>query len=214
MGARLSVSASIVAAQLLDLREELERLRSAGVDGVHVDIEDGHFVPVMGLGTRLAEAAGEWGGLPVDTHLMVSDPERDIALLGSARLDAIAVHAESTPYPRRVLGMIRDTGRRAGLALNPATPPPDLDPIADHLDYLLMLTTEPEARDPAFLRGRLAAVARMSETGIPVIVDGGVGPAQVDAILAAGATGVVAGRALFASEDLAATVRALHGDAA
>lgn len=213
MGARLSVSASIVAAQLLDLREELERLRSAGVDGVHVDIEDGRFVPVMGLGTRLAEAAGEWGGLPVDVHLMVSDPERVIALLGSARLDAIAVHAESTPYPRRVLGMIRDTGRRAGLALNPATPLPDLDPVSDHLDYLLMLTTEPET-DPAFLHGRLAAVARMSETGIPVIVDGGVTTAQVSAIATAGATGVVAGRALFASDDLAATVRALHGDAA
>lgn len=203
-----------MAAQLLDLREELERLRSAGVDGVHVDIEDGHFVPLMSLGTRLAEAAGEWGGLPVDAHLMVSEPERVIALLESARLDAIAVHAESTGYPRRVLGMIRDTGRRAGLALNPATPLPDLDTLIDHLDYLLMLTTEPEDRDPAFLDGRLEAIARAAEAGVPVIVDGGVRPQRIAQITAAGAAGVVAGRVLFASDDLAETVRALHGDAA
>jgi ribulose-phosphate 3-epimerase len=208
------VSASIVAAQLLDLREELERLRSVGVDGIHVDIEDGRFVPLMSLGTRLAEAAGEWGGLPVDAHLMVAEPERVVALLAPARLDAIAIHAESTAYPRRVLGMIRDTGRRAGLALNPATPLPDLDTLTDHLDYLLMLTTEPEEHDPVFLDGRLHAIRRMAETGIPLIVDGGVRPELVGTIAEAGAAGVVAGRVLFASDDLAGTVRALHGEAA
>ena len=203
-----------MAAQLLDLREELERLRSAGVDGVHVDIEDGHFVPLMSLGTRLAEAAGEWGRLPVDAHLMVSDPEHVIALLAPARLDAIAVHAESTAYPRRVLAMIRDTGRRAGLALNPATALPDFDTLTDHLDYVLMLTTEPEERDPAFLDGRLDAIARIAQSGVPVIVDGGVRPERIPQIVAAGAAGVVAGRVLFSSDDLAGTVAALHGDAA
>lgn len=207
-----------MAAQLLDLREELERLRSAGVDGIHVDIEDGLFVPAMGLGLRIAEVAAEWGGLPVDVHLMVAEPERVIDLLAPTPVAAVAVHAEATPYPRRTLGMIRDRGWKAGLALNPATPPPDLDPFLDRLDYLLMLTTEPELHDPAFLPGRLDAVRRLAragaDAGVPVVVDGGVTPVQVPELVTAGVSGVVAGRVLFASGDLAGTVRALHGEAA
>lgn len=207
-----------MSAQLLDLREELERIRSAGVDGVHIDIEDGVFVPVMGLGTRVVEAAAEWGGLPIDVHLMVSDPERALDLLGGVAVAAIAVHAESTRYPRRVLRLVRESGRRAGLAINPAGDVPDIAPLADHLDYVLMLTTEPEHTDPVFLPARLDAVARVAasarERGIDVVVDGGVDAGNVAAITAAGATGVVVGRALFGTSDLPAAVREIREAAA
>ncbi|MBX3194765.1 MAG: ribulose-phosphate 3-epimerase [Microbacteriaceae bacterium] len=206
------MSASIVAARLLDLREELGRLRSAGVDGIHVDIEDGVFVPAMGLGLNALDAVAEWGGLPIDVHLMVSDPERVLALMGDVPVDAVAVHLESTPYPRRVLAMVRESGRRAGLALNPATPVPELGVLTDHLDYLLMLTTEPEISDPAFLEGRLPAIRELAEgSGIPVIVDGGVTPDLAPRIAEAGASGVVVGRALFGEGDPADAVRRIQG---
>jgi ribulose-phosphate 3-epimerase len=217
-GARLAVSASIVSAQLLDLREELERMRSAGVDGVHVDIEDGRFVPALGLGTRAAGAAGEWGRLPVDAHLMVEDPERVLALLEGPRLSAVAVHLEATRYPRRVLRLVRESGRQAGLAVNPSTPLPDLTPLAPYLDYVIMLTTDPEHLDPPFLDARLGAVAEAVEQcaplGVRVVVDGGVGPGNVAGVVAAGAHAVVVGRALFASADPPTVVAQLQGAAA
>ncbi|MBX3098467.1 MAG: hypothetical protein KF761_02715 [Salinibacterium sp.] len=211
--ARLTISASIVSAELLDLREELGRARDAGVDRIHVDIEDGAFVPVMNLGTRLAESAVQWGGLPVDVHLMVEHPEEVIRMLDGVAVDSIAIHAESTRYPRRVLGIIRSTGRRAGLALNPASPLPELAALDPYLDYVLLLTTEPEDIVPAFLGARLAAIEQLSTGGIPVVVDGGVDPGNAGAVAAAGAAGVVVGRALFGSTDMAATVTAIRAAA-
>ena len=208
--ARLTISASIVSAELLDLREELGRARDAGVDRIHVDIEDGTFVPVMNLGTRLAESAVRWGELPVDVHLMVEHPEQVIGMLDGVDVDSIAIHAESTRYPRRVLGMIGETGRRAGLAINPATPLPDLALLQPYLDYVLVLTTDPEDIPPAFLDARLAAIGQLTKGGIPVVVDGGVNAQNAGAIVATGATGVVVGRALFGSTDMAATVRAIR----
>jgi ribulose-phosphate 3-epimerase len=217
-GARLAVSASIVSARLLDLREELGRARSAGVDGIHVDLEDAGFVPAMGLGVGTLRAVAEWGGLPVDAHLMVEDPERVLGLIGSAPLAAIAIHAESTRYPRRVLRLIRESGRRAGFALNPATALPDLAGLAPYLDYVLMLTTDPEHLDPPFLDARLDAIASVAEEcaalGATVVVDGGVDPANAARIAAAGCRAVVVGRALFAADDLPATVTAIQGAAA
>jgi len=214
----LTVSASIVSARLLDLREELDRLRAAGVHGVHVDIEDGRFVPELNLGLRVAFELGDWGGLPVDVHLMVEDPERVLALLDGAAVDAIAVHLEATRYPRRTLRLVRESGRRAGLALNPATPLPEIEPLLPYLDYLLMLTTEAEHDAPAFLPSRLDAVSRLAAIAarhdIPVIVDGAVSPGNAAAVAAAGARGVVVGRALFAAEDLSAAVRAISAPGA
>jgi ribulose-phosphate 3-epimerase len=213
----LAVSASIVSAQLLDLREELGRARSAGVDGVHVDLEDAGFVPAMGLGIGTLRAVAEWGGLPVDAHLMVEDPERVVELIGAAPVEAIAIHAESTHYPRRVLRLIQESGRRAGLALNPSSAVPDLAALAPHLDYLLMLTTEPEHLDPPFLEARLDAVASAAEQcaalGVTVVVDGGVDPANAARIAAAGSRAVVVGRALFSADDLSTAVTAIQAAA-
>lgn len=209
----LSVSASIVSAQLLTLREELERLREAGVDSVHLDIEDGNFVPVMNLGTRIVECVVEWGGLPAEVHLMVSDPEEVLRMLDGLELHSIAFHAESTQYPRRVLRIIKESGRRAGLALNPASPIPELGILAPYLDFVIVLTTEPEEGSTAFLADRLAAVTEIVAAGqahgVSVIVDGAVDASTADAVAAAGATGVVVGRALFSSADLPATVRTI-----
>lgn len=211
----LTVSASIVTANLLTLRDELERLLTAGVNSLHLDIEDGSFVPIMSLGTRLVEAAVEWGKLPVDVHLMVNEPEDVLRLLGSLPLRSVAIHAESTRYPRRVLRKVTEHGWKAGLALNPRTPVPELTALRPYLDYVLMLTTEPEDGDLTFLSSRLDAIHTLTTVtaprGVSVMVDGGVNAENADLIAASGATKVVVGRALFAATDLASTVQRIKG---
>jgi ribulose-phosphate 3-epimerase len=149
---------------------------------------------------------------------MVEDPERVLDLIGSAPLAAIAIHAESTRYPRRVLRLVRESGRRAGLALNPVSAVPDLAALAPYLDYVLMLTTDPEHLDPPFLEARLDTVASVAEQcralGASVVVDGGVDPVNAARIAAAGSRAVVVGRALFGADDLPATVAAIQQAAA
>ncbi len=213
----LALSASIVTADLLNLEVEFDRLLAAGVDSLHVDLEDGLFVPVMNLGTRLVEAAARWGKLPIDVHLMVEEPERIIQLLQGLPLQSVAFHVESTRYPRRVLGIISDSGWRASAAFNPATPVTDLAPWMPYLDNILMLTTEPERGGAPFLEASLrhvrAAVAASAAIGVSVTIDGGVDTSNIDLIASTGVTTVVVGRALFDSTDLEQTVaRIKKGD--
>lgn len=208
--ADLIVSASIVAADLLNLEAEFERLLAAGIDSLHLDLEDGIFVPAMNLGTRLVEAALSWGKLPVEVHLMVEEPERILAMLRGMSLQSVAIHAESTRYPRRVLGIIRDEGWQSSIAFNPATHVPDLAPLMPHLDNVLMLTTEPEQSGSPFLPACLphvrATVAQAAHLGISVTIDGGVSTSNIDLIADTGVSTVVVGRALFESTNLAQSV--------
>lgn len=201
----LTVSASIVTADLLHLERDLDQLVTSGVDSIHLDLEDGNFVPVMNLGTRLIEAAVRWGRLPVDVHLMVADAELALRILNGLELRTVAIHLESTLYPRRALRMVRDMGWRASLAINPSTALPDLLELSPYLDELLMLTTEPEEGNAPFIQTQLPkiaeAVQRAEELGAGVIVDGGVNQQNAQLLAAAGVDGVVVGRALFDSED-------------
>jgi len=215
--AQLAVSASIVTADLLNLEAEFERLLAAGVDSLHLDLEDGIFAPAMNLGTRLVEAAVRWEKLPVDVHLMVEEPERIITLLKGLPLQTVAFHAEATRYPRRVLGIIRDLGWRASIAFNPATRVADLSPLMPYLDNVLMLTTEPEQIGSPFLEACLphvrGVVDEVTRLGVSVTIDGGVGISNIGLIADTGASTVVVGRALFESTNLAQTVaRIKKGD--
>lgn len=207
----VSVSASIVTADLLNLERDLGRLREAGVESVHIDLEDGVFVPEMNLGIRIVEAVARWDRLPIDVHLMVSDPEGVIDLLASMPIRTVAIHLESTRYPRRVLALVKRRGWRAALAVNPASGAPNLTHLVPHLDEVLVLSTEPEADGAPFLEASLPVITSTTDharaLGVPVVVDGGVTAENVDAIAFAGASRVVVGRALFSTPDLPALVR-------
>jgi len=207
----LAVTASLAAAPLLTLGEELERLKDAGVEGIHLDVEDGVFVPAMNLGLRLVEEIARWGKLPIDVHLMVENPEGVLELLPDLPLRRVSVHLESTRYPRRVLRKVAERGYRPGLAINPATPPPALRYLSPHIEHLLVLSTEPEAGSAPHLPGVVAqlgpVVSEAHELGLQVIVDGAVDGENADSIAAQGADGAVVGRALFSSPDIHATVR-------
>lgn len=213
--AAFEIAPSIVSAPLLGLNDTLAGLRSAGVEKLHIDIEDGHFVPVMNLGTRFIEGLRGLGFF-LDVHLMVSNPEEIIPLVARLGADAISFHLEASAYPRRHLAAIRARGAQAGLALNPKTPLPDLDYLADRLDSLLILTTEPEDPDSPFVPAVLNKVAAarawaaQAAPGLPIVADGGVAAANLAAVLAAGASGVVVGRALFAGPSPQATIDELR----
>lgn len=193
---------SLVSAPLLSLGESLAQLRSAGVEKLHIDIEDGHFVPVMNLGTRFIEEL-RGSGFFLDVHLMVSNPEEIIPLAARLGANAISFHLEASLYPRRHLSAIRSLGVQAGLALNPQTPLPDLDYLGDRLESLLILTSEPEEPDSPFIPAVLDKIrqarqwAAQAAPGLAIYADGGVNAENLGAALAAGASGVVVGRALF-----------------
>ncbi|MBX3047673.1 MAG: ribulose-phosphate 3-epimerase [Anaerolineales bacterium] len=209
------IAPSLVSAPLLSLSDSLAQLRSAGVQKLHIDIEDGHFVPVMNLGTRFIEEL-RGSGFFLDVHLMVSNPEEIIPLAARLGADAISVHLEASLYPRRHLSAIRSLGLQAGLAVNPKTPLPDLDYLADRLDSLLVLTTEPEDPHSPFIPATLNKIrqarqwAAQAAPGLPITADGGVSADNLSAVLVAGASGVVVGRALFAGADLQRSIEQLR----
>jgi ribulose-phosphate 3-epimerase len=218
--ATVQVLPSIVSAPLLDLQPALTELYAAGIRTLHVDIEDGHFVPVMNLGTRLIAHLHADGRFALDVHLMVSNPEEVIAWVAAAGASAISFHYEASAYPRRHLQMIRQHGLRAGLAFNPKTPWPALEYLADCLDFVILLTSEPEEPDMPFLPQVLAKVeaarrwAQHHAPHLAIVADGGIDAATIAAAVQAGAGQVVAGRAVFAagqiSTNLAKLQKALH----
>jgi len=208
------ISASLAAAPMAHLASTIEQLERAGVDSLHFDIEDGSFVPVMTLGTRIIAELRPLSQLPFDVHLMMVNPEWLLPELKRAGADRVSVHYEACPYPRRVLRRIAELGMRAGLAFNPATALPDLGYLKPHLSFLVILTTEPETPDaphlPAILDkvggGKAAAWGRDLEWD----VDGGFHPDNVQQAAQAGADTVVVGRALFAGGKIDKSVRALR----
>lgn len=214
----LRISASLASAPLDQLGEVIGELEAAGVDMIHFDVEDGSFVPVMTLGTKIIGDLRPRTKLPFDVHLMMVHPEWIIPQLVESGADRVAVHYEACPYPKRTLGMIADAGAAAGIAFNPATPIPDLRFLAPDLSFVIVLTTEPEVADPAFIPSALAKVARGLNGeglgGVEWVVDGGVTPANVEAIRAGGADTVVVGRSLFRGASVAANLQALRRAAA
>jgi len=195
------ISPSLASVSLTKLPESLAELEAAGVDFLHFDIEDGVFVPVMTLGTKIIADLRPLTDLPFDVHLMVKDPDWLIPEVVDAGADRVAVHYEACPYPRRILRQISELGAAPGLAFNPATPLPDLEYLAPYLSFLIILTTEPEGPDCPFLPDvleKLQAKASSPYLGsLEWVVDGGVNPGNIKEVLDAGADTVVVGRAAF-----------------
>lgn len=197
----IEVAASLTDAPLLSLAADLDELRRAGVCGIHVDIEDGRFVPELRLGLRVLDEVARWGGLPVDVHLMVQSPRDLLAQLPRSGLRTVFVHIEATHYPIAMLDEVRRMGYRAGLALNPTSECPELTQFAPFLDDVLLLSTEPSSGSPRFIdavHGKVSLLApRVQEAGLRLWVDGGVDGRHAERLSGSGASGLVVGRALI-----------------
>src|SRR5581483_5273623 len=178
---------------------------------------DGHFVPPITIGPLVVEAIRKATSLPLDVHLMIDAPERQVPEFVRAGASSITVHVEACDDARRVLGLVRDAGVGVGLSLNPPTPLERVRPFLDVIDVLLVMSVNPGWGGQPFIpdsMGKLAAARRLrADSGARFLieVDGGIKPGNAAAAHAAGADVLVAGSAIFSSPDYAATIRALRG---
>ncbi len=207
---------SLLAADFADLAGAIAAAERGGADTLHCDVMDGHFVPNITFGAVVVAAVHARTTLPLDVHLMVDEPERWLEDFHAAGARVITIHAEGTRHPQRALAEIRRLGCRAGLALNPATPPDALDYLWGEFDEVLLMTVNPgfggQRLLPAVL-DKVAAVSAAANTrgfAVPVVVDGGVDAATIQAAAAHGATAFVAGSAVFGTKDPAAAIRQLR----
>ena len=215
---RTVIAPSLLAADFGRLADEVAAVEKAGADWLHLDIMDGHFVPNLSFGPALVQALRPRTGLPFDVHLMIAPVEPYIAAFARAGADHLLIHPEAGPHLHRSLQHIREQGKRAGVVLNPATPPDAVDWVLDLIDVILVMTVNPGFGGQAFLPSQLpkiAALRRMIDgAGRPIrlAVDGGVEPQTASQALAAGADTLVAGTAVFGRPDYAVAIRALRGE--
>jgi ribulose-phosphate 3-epimerase len=204
---------SIFAADFVRLGEDISRVAAAGIQMLHVDVMDGHFVPNFTLGTPVTESLRRFTKLKLDHHLMIEDPDTYSPIFIKAGADSVSVHYEVCRNLDRTLHMIQDHGAKAGVVLNPHTPVFLLENVLDFVDYVLVMSVNPGYGGQKFIPNSLNKVRELhrlrSERNLrfSIEIDGGVGPENIADVARAGVDWVVAGSSVFHSPDPADTVR-------
>jgi ribulose-phosphate 3-epimerase len=194
---------SILAADFARLGEQIGEVEEAGADRIHVDVMDGHFVPNLSIGVPVVAAIRPVTRLAIETHLMISEPDRYLEAFASAGSDTLIVHWEGNAHLHRTVQRIRELGKRVGVAINPATPVNVLEEILPLLDLVLVMTVNPGFGGQAFLHELLPKIRRVREqidTAWPACeleIDGGVDATTAPLAVAAGANVLVAGSSVF-----------------
>jgi ribulose-phosphate 3-epimerase len=202
----LKISSSLMCADLLRLKDEIAELEAAGVDWLHFDIMDGHFVPNLTFGPDVVRNLRPASELPFDVHLMVDEPIRYSDRFIEAGADILVVHAEACRHLQRTLAAIRDLGAQPGVALNPATPLSALDYVLDDVDMVLLMTVNPGYAGQELVPATIPKIATLADRlerekrDIILQVDGNVSPENGRKMAAAGATAFVAGTASVFAE--------------
>lgn len=207
------IAPSILSADFTRLGEEIKAVEKAGADYIHIDVMDGHFVPNITIGPMIVEAARRATDLPLDVHLMISNPDQYAEDFVKAGADRITVHAEAVNHLHRSIQLIRKLGAEPAVSLNPATPPDGLEYVLEDLDMVLLMTVNPGFGGQAFIHSVVPKIEQVREMiekrglEVELEVDGGVGPKTIHMVSSAGADVFVAGSAIFGSEDYAETIR-------
>lgn len=206
------IAPSILSADFSRLGDEIRALAAADADYIHIDVMDGHFVPNITIGSLVVEAARRVTTLPLDVHLMIENPDLYIPDFAAAGADIIVVHAEAINHLHRTVQLIKSLGKKAGVALNPATPLNCLEYILDDLDLVLLMTVNPGFGGQSFIDACLPKIhalrAMLDRRGseAELEVDGGVKVSNIAQVSHAGADVFVAGSAVFGSSNYAATI--------
>jgi len=215
----IRIAPSLLSADFAALGDAVRAAERGGVDFIHVDVMDGHFVPNITIGPPVVRAIKRVATVPLDVHLMISDPDRYIDAFAEAGAAYLTVHVEALPHLHRTLSYIRSLGLKAGVALNPSTPISSLDEIAAEVDLILVMSVNPGFGAQSFIprsAAKIRAVREMLDRigGHALIeVDGGIDLQTVGSVVSAGVDVLVAGNAIFGTPDPAAAARALRAAA-
>jgi ribulose-phosphate 3-epimerase len=219
MAKSVVIAPSILASDFARLGEEVAAIEAAGADWVHVDVMDGHFVPNITIGPDVVKALRPHSNLPFDVHLMIAPVDGYLEAFREAGADYISVHPESGPHLNRTLKRIRQLGAKAGVVFNPSTDPSVIQWMMDEIDLILVMSINPGFGGQTFMHSQLRKIEKLRAMieaegrDIPLEVDGGVTPETAPLCIAAGATALVAGTAVFRGgrEKYAANIAALRG---
>jgi ribulose-phosphate 3-epimerase len=220
MASPLKIAPSILSADFGRLAEEVQAVERAGADWIHVDVMDGRFVPNITIGPVVVAAVRKATKLPIDVHLMIVEPERYVDDFAHAGADILSVHVETSNHLARTLQHIRSLGKKAGVVLNPHTPPDSVEYVLGHADLILVMSVNPGFGGQAFMPEvlpKLRAIRKMIDSrglDIELEVDGGVAPGTAAKVVEAGARVLVAGSAIYGHPDYAASMAALRADGA
>jgi ribulose-phosphate 3-epimerase len=214
----VKIAPSILSADFARLGEQVREAEAAGADWIHVDVMDGHFVPNLTMGPAIAGAIGGVTDLPIDAHLMVEAPDRFLEAFAEAGVTSLTVHVEACPHLHRTVQRIRELGMRPGVALNPATAVESIVEILPVVDLVLVMSVNPGFGGQLFIQQSVGKIGRVRSLlskagleGVEIQVDGGIDATTAPLVVAAGATVLVAGSAIFRrGEEVTASLRRIR----
>lgn len=211
----IEIAPSILSADFAKLGEEISAAERGGAGLIHVDVMDGHFVPNLTIGPVVVKSIRRITKLPLDCHLMITDPDDYIEAFAKAGANLISVHVEAVPHLHRTVTAIRNLGCKAGVVLNPATSLIALEEILPFVDYVLLMSVNPGFGGQSFIETALDKVSRLRDMiesrnlEVKIEIDGGVDTSNVAEVARHGAEWIVAGSAVFGKGDPEAATRAL-----
>ncbi|MCV3315087.1 ribulose-phosphate 3-epimerase [Pediococcus ethanolidurans] len=211
----IKVAPSILSANFVDLKPDIELAQKGGADFLHIDVMDGQFVPNLSFGPGMVEAIRSITSIPLDCHLMIENPERFVTQFCQAGADIVGVHVESTPHIYRALEMIKQHGVKAEVVLNPGTPISLVEDVLPIVDQVLIMTVNPGFGGQKFISQMIPKIQRLNqlrqtgENNFAIEVDGGINDNNVASVYKAGADIAVAGSYVFNSDDPIAQIKKL-----
>ena len=212
---QIKISASILAADPTQLGNEIKRLEQAGVDLIHIDVMDGHFVPNLTMGPFIVERIKEITKVPLDIHLMIENPDKYVESFTqkTTKDDILTFHIEATEDPLSVINLIKDRGIKAGVAINPDTHEKTVEKLLESIDILLVMTVYPGFSGQAFKKyvcDKLKKLREMAPENLDIEVDGGIKPETIPDAASAGANVFAAATSIFAKDDYKEAIEELR----